>query len=103
VRLTGGLPGAKVDREIVPEEGATSRARGGERGLTDGVRLWWGGNVGDAMELPRRWRASMAGGGLWSDLEHGEEAYEVRHHRIEGDGQGWRLSPKRVLAAGVLA
>jgi hypothetical protein len=41
VRLTGGLSGAKVDEEIVLEEGATRWTWGGERGLTDGV--WYGG------------------------------------------------------------
>jgi hypothetical protein len=55
-------------------EGATCWARGGERGLTDRVRLRWGENVGDMAELPQRRRAPVAGGGLWSDLQHGEEA-----------------------------
>jgi hypothetical protein len=62
VQLVGGLPGAKVDGEIVLEEGDTRWARGGKRGLSDGVWLWWGGNVGGTAELSRRRRAPVAGG-----------------------------------------
>jgi hypothetical protein len=49
---TQGLAARSLER-------ATCQARGGERGLTDGVQLWWGGNVGGVAKLPRRRRAPV--------------------------------------------
>jgi hypothetical protein len=50
VRLTGGLSGAKVDEEIVLEEGATRWTWGGGAGAHRRGLVWWGGMVGGAAE-----------------------------------------------------
>jgi hypothetical protein len=41
---------------------------------------------------------SVHSGDLRVVLQHGEGVQDVRHHLIDEEGQGWRRSPKRVVA-----